>query len=62
MYGSYENRQGYEDGLRKVTDSEIDHNFEARKQLKFRDEFNGGGARTLIGAEINNFIDPIHNK
>ena len=57
VYGSYENRQGYEDGLRKVTDSEMNHNFEARKQLKFSDEFNGGRARTLIRAETNNFID-----
>ena len=42
VYGSYENRQGYEDGLRKVTDSEIDHNFEARKQLIFRDQLKEG--------------------
>ena len=42
VYGSYENRQGYEDELRKVTHSEIDHNFEARKQLIFRDELTEG--------------------
>ena len=42
VYGSYENRQVYEDGLRKVTESEIDHNFEASKQFIFRDELTEG--------------------